>query len=49
MPKKTAPLTATQVKNANADGKELSLLDGGGLVLRVKPPAVERSGSKPTR
>ena len=40
MPKKTAPLTATQVKNAKADGKELSLPDGGGLVLLVKPSGV---------
>lgn len=41
MPKKTAPLTATQVKNAKADGKELSLPDGGGLVLLVKPSGVK--------
>ena len=41
MPKKTVPLTATQVKNAKADGKELSLPDGGGLVLLVKPSGVK--------
>lgn len=41
MPRKTAPLTATQIKNAKATDKPLSLADGGGLVLLVKP-----SGSK---
>lgn len=41
MPRKTTPLTATQIKNAKAIGKEISLLDGGGLVLIVKPSGVK--------
>lgn len=41
MPRKTVPLTATQVKNAKTTDKELSLLDGGGLVLLVKPSGVK--------
>lgn len=34
---KTAPLTATQIKNAKAPDKEITLTDGGGLILIVKP------------
>lgn len=38
---KTAPLTARQIKNAKASDKELSLTDGGGLVMLVKPSGVK--------
>ncbi|WP_213133830.1 integrase domain-containing protein [Citrobacter sp. FP75] len=38
---KTAPLTATQVKNAKATDKEITLTDGGGLILIVKPSGVK--------
>lgn len=38
---KTAPLTATQIKNAKATGKEITLTDGGGLILLVKPSGVK--------
>ena len=36
MPKTTAPLTATQVKQARPRDKEYNLADGNGLYLRVK-------------
>jgi len=49
MPKKTAPLTATQVKNTKATDKELYLFDGGGLVLLVKPSGVNIPMSKSVR
>lgn len=39
MPKITAPLTDTQVKQAKPKAKEYNLVDGGGLALRVKPNA----------
>ncbi|TKB53075.1 integrase domain-containing protein [Ferrimonas aestuarii] len=35
MARKTDPLTATQVKNAKAKGKQYNLADGGGLMLRI--------------
>lgn len=38
---KTAPLTATQIKNAKAPDKEITLTDGGGLILIVKPSGVK--------
>lgn len=38
---KTAPLTATQIKNAKTTGKETTLTDGGGLILIVKPSGVK--------
>ena len=38
---KTAPLTATQIKNAKTLDKELSLTDGGGLIMLVKPSGVK--------
>lgn len=37
MPRKTTPLTATQVSNAKPKEKVYSLSDGGGLQLVVKP------------
>ncbi|MCP2005599.1 UNVERIFIED_ORG: integrase [Buttiauxella agrestis ATCC 33320] len=36
MAAKTAPLTATQIKTAKATDKEITLTDGGGLILLVK-------------
>ncbi|MGO2510058.1 MAG: integrase arm-type DNA-binding domain-containing protein [Vibrio hibernica] len=41
MARTVSPLTNTQVKQVKAIGKELTLSDGGGLQLRIKP-----SGSK---
>ena len=41
MARTTTPLNDTQIKNSKPRGKEYSLADGGGLMLRVKP-----SGSK---
>jgi len=38
---RTAPLTATQIKNARASDKEITLTDGGGLILIVKPSGVK--------
>jgi len=37
MPKKIAPLTDTQIKQAKPREKEYNLTDGDGLMLRVKP------------
>jgi integrase len=36
MPRKTVPLTNTEIKNARPKAREYSLADGGGLLLRVK-------------
>ncbi|WP_417883683.1 integrase arm-type DNA-binding domain-containing protein [Vibrio rumoiensis] len=41
MARRVTPLTNTQVKQAKAGDKEITLSDGGGLQLRIKP-----SGSK---
>ncbi|WP_199062108.1 integrase domain-containing protein [Serratia sp. ASV30] len=41
MPAKTKPLTNTEIRSAKATSKDLSLYDGDGLILYVKP-----SGSK---
>jgi hypothetical protein len=38
MPKKTVPLTDTQVRNAKNPGKtEKKIFDGGGLYLTIDP------------
>ncbi len=37
IPRITIPLTDTKVKQAKAKDKEYSLVDGGGLALRIKP------------
>ncbi|WP_299772306.1 integrase domain-containing protein [uncultured Pseudoteredinibacter sp.] len=37
MPRKTVPLSSTQVKQAKVKEKEYNLVDGGGLALRIKP------------
>ncbi len=37
MPRKTLPLSATQVSQAKPKQKEYSLSDGDGLSLRIKP------------
>lgn len=44
MPVKTKPLTNTEVRNAKTTSKDLSLFDGDGLILFVRP-----SGSKAWR
>lgn len=38
---RTTPLTATQIKNARTFDKEMTLTDGGGLILIVKPSGVK--------
>lgn len=37
MPKRIAPLTDIQVKNAKAKEKETTLFDGGGLYVKITP------------
>lgn len=37
MPKRTTPLTDTQIRNAKPQKKEIKLFDGGGLFLLVTP------------
>ncbi|MBU0909859.1 MAG: integrase arm-type DNA-binding domain-containing protein [Proteobacteria bacterium] len=37
MPKRTTPLTDTQIRSMKPDSKDIKLFDGGGLFLLVKP------------
>lgn len=41
MPKRTVPLTDTQIRNSKPQQKEIKLFDGGGLFLLVTPAGGE--------